>query len=268
MIVVVIDGQTLHRRHVLLGERMLGVEERRLLEAVEVRHQKTLVGAIVRGKRRQRLQQAVVRRVAGRDDEETRVEVARVHVHGAEVTALKQLVDVVKEQVVRVHVNHALVVQHIPHVQLVQRVLEVLLVRPSPLLVRFESTSNLIIEIYGFSIFWISTSLHPISLNCLRVDSLTLSLMRMTTSCSNRESLRKDADTDPMVKQRLCPHSNGQRIFVVPFCSLIVNGYVSISRNHEPRAQFHFAVQHSTSRERTRTRRSGFIFLFLSNEEG
>lgn len=138
VVVVVDDGQALHRRHVLLRERVLRVEERGLLQAVEIGHQEALIRAVVGGQRGQALQQAVVRRRVRRHDEEARVEVARIHVDGAEVAALEELVDVVEEQVVRVHVDDAFVLQHVPHVELVQRKLEVVLVGSSPVLVGFE----------------------------------------------------------------------------------------------------------------------------------
>ena len=125
VVVVVDDGQALHRRHVLLRERVLRVQE-------------ALIGAVVGGKRGQTLQQTIVRRRVRRHDEEARVEVARIHVDGAEVSALEELVDVVEEEVVRVHVDDALVLQHVPHVKLVQRKLEVVLVGSSPVLIGFE----------------------------------------------------------------------------------------------------------------------------------
>lgn len=66
------------------------------------------------------------------------MEVARIHVHRTEVSALEELVNVVEEEVIRIHVNDTLVLQHIPHVELIQRKLKVVLVGPSPILVGFE----------------------------------------------------------------------------------------------------------------------------------
>ena len=56
------------------------------------------------------------------------MEVAGIHVDGAEVTTFEQIINVVEENVICVHVNHTLVLEHVPHVELVQCVLEVILV--------------------------------------------------------------------------------------------------------------------------------------------
>lgn len=68
---------------------------------------------------RQTLQQVIVGIVVWSHDEQPRVEVARIHIDGTKMTTVKQRVDVVEKDVVGIHVNHTVIVKHVPHIQLV-----------------------------------------------------------------------------------------------------------------------------------------------------
>lgn len=68
------------------------------------------------------------------------MKIARIHVDGAEVATFEQIINVVEENVICVHVNHALVLEHVPHVEFVQRVLEVILVTATARHVLFVSS--------------------------------------------------------------------------------------------------------------------------------
>ena len=70
-------------------------------------------------KRSQTLQKIVVCFIAWSHYEETGMEVTRIHIHGTEMTTLKEIVNVMEEDVISIHIDYTIIVKHIPHMQLV-----------------------------------------------------------------------------------------------------------------------------------------------------
>lgn len=81
------------------------------------------------------------------------MEIARIHVDCTEMTTLEQIVNVVEENVIGIHINNTLVVKHIPNVKLVQSILKVALVRTTAIRILLVSTLIDCHKPYGFSMF-------------------------------------------------------------------------------------------------------------------
>ena len=81
------------------------------------------------------------------------MEITRIHVDCTEMTTLEQIVNVVEEYVVSIHINNTLVVEHIPNVKLVQSILKMALVRTTAICILLVSTLTDRHKSYGFSMF-------------------------------------------------------------------------------------------------------------------
>lgn len=56
------------------------------------------------------------------------MEVTWIHVDSTKMTTLKEGVNIVEEDVIRIHIDHSFIVEHIPHVKLVESIFKVILV--------------------------------------------------------------------------------------------------------------------------------------------
>lgn len=56
------------------------------------------------------------------------MEVAWIHIDCTKVTTLKERVNIMEKDIVRIHINYSLIVKHIPHIEFVESIFKVILV--------------------------------------------------------------------------------------------------------------------------------------------
>ena len=105
------------------------IEERSRLKSRKVCNKETLICSVIgwlrvktvdkANKRSQTLQKIVISFIAGCHYEEARMEVTRIHIHCTEMTTLKEIVNVMEEDVISIHIDYTFIIKHIPHMQFV-----------------------------------------------------------------------------------------------------------------------------------------------------
>ena len=108
---------------------MKWVEERSLLKTRKVSNKESLICSIIgrlevrvptdSNKRSKTLEEIVIGCIVGSNHEETSMEVAGIHIYCTEMTTLKEIINVMEEDIIGIHVDYTFVVKHIPYMQLV-----------------------------------------------------------------------------------------------------------------------------------------------------
>lgn len=70
-------------------------------------------------------QEIVVGIIIWGDHHQTSMEVAGVHIHGTEMTTFEEIINIMEENVISIHVDNTLIFKHIPDVEFVECILEV-----------------------------------------------------------------------------------------------------------------------------------------------
>ena len=137
MIVVISNGETLHLRQLIFWNGILRIEQGSSLKSFEIGDKESLISSIIGWlfmsgeecknpyKSCKTFQEIVICVVIWGNYHQTGMEITRVHVHSTEMTTFEEIVNIMEENVIGIHVDNTLIFKHIPNVEFVECILKV-----------------------------------------------------------------------------------------------------------------------------------------------